>query len=219
MVEGSKYTNNADFLALKETVLKEGLEILDAEWTEVSDKKGMKTMDRAQDYEGNKMRGCETVMADMTWESFSKLSWDETLSHEGPKSGGKNILETTLLEEVDEDCRVFYQLVKPPFPLSKREFVYLVARKQLEDGRFLLNYRSVDHSTKPADGSNVRGMFYANAFIGKDTPEGLHIKFGGAYDPMGSVPGAIKKMAATDSYDRIKDMSKFAYAKKKDGTI
>eukprot|EP00357_Protocruzia_adherens_P029884 CAMPEP_0114999112 /NCGR_PEP_ID=MMETSP0216-20121206/15943_1 /TAXON_ID=223996 /ORGANISM="Protocruzia adherens, Strain Boccale" /LENGTH=160 /DNA_ID=CAMNT_0002363907 /DNA_START=2165 /DNA_END=2647 /DNA_ORIENTATION=+ len=155
----------------------------------------------------------------LSWKSFISAFSNLDFGHEMAKYAGRNVVETSLIEWVDENCYIGYQLSKSPFPMSKRSFVFMAAWKDIGEGKHVINVKSLSHDKKPETENDIRALLLASAYLIEERDEKIHGKFLGAFDLGGSIPSVFLKMADADSYNRLELFDEAHLALKKKGII
>mmetsp|Transcript_51627 Transcript_51627/g.59035 ORF Transcript_51627/g.59035 Transcript_51627/m.59035 type:complete len:171 (-) Transcript_51627:241-753(-) len=146
---GKAYTNNPTLLAIKEQALKEADELLNgSEWTIKKEKDGLKQLDRNQTWQDEKVRGCEAEICG-NFHDIVRFQTEPELLAAGYKVQGRHCLEARVLEYVDRECLVLFELMKPPFPVSKRELVTIRCWKDLGDGQKVSIVKSINYEGCP----------------------------------------------------------------------
>eukprot|EP00357_Protocruzia_adherens_P018743 CAMPEP_0115007478 /NCGR_PEP_ID=MMETSP0216-20121206/21213_1 /TAXON_ID=223996 /ORGANISM="Protocruzia adherens, Strain Boccale" /LENGTH=218 /DNA_ID=CAMNT_0002374447 /DNA_START=74 /DNA_END=730 /DNA_ORIENTATION=+ len=218
-MEETKYSRNAELLIRKGEILDEARNIINfPEWILKKDKDGYVSRKRQENFDGIKMMRCDGPLK-MSWRQFIELFISSDLTHALTIAAGKNPLETSILEWVDETCFVACQVVKCPFPLSDREFVYMVAWEDLGQGEYILNYKSLAYEPRPESPKLVRARIDANIFRVRTEGDELNVCFVGSYDVMGSIPQSLKKIIASDNYDRLPMFQRAYDVLKKKGSV
>mmetsp|Transcript_3996 Transcript_3996/g.4421 ORF Transcript_3996/g.4421 Transcript_3996/m.4421 type:complete len:219 (-) Transcript_3996:224-880(-) len=218
-MEARTYTRNPEHLAFKEQILREAEEILNTgSYTTKKEKKGFAHIVRNEEFEGHRLLGSEGTM-DLSWEAFLSAFTNPEFFHEMTKHTGKKVVETSIIEWVDETCYIGYQLVNPPFPLSKRSFVFLATWEDLGDGKHIVNAKSLSHDKKPENSKDVRAVLPATVYMIEERGEQIYVKFSGTFDLKGSIPSAIKKMVETDNYSRLEVFNEVHPILKKRGIV
>mmetsp|Transcript_58061 Transcript_58061/g.66267 ORF Transcript_58061/g.66267 Transcript_58061/m.66267 type:complete len:221 (-) Transcript_58061:40-702(-) len=214
------YTKNPVLLTIKDKILSDAENLITQRtWTSRDEKHGCIGKDLEGDWDGHKIKGSEGDL-EMSLDNLWVILSDPQVILTRAKNAGKNMLEMRVVEHVDENSRVFYQLHKPPFPMSKREVVTLFCKKVLSDGRHLYAARSIDHGDCPDNGKNVRAISHIWVWLIEEKGEGkLHCHYAGAFDPMGYVPGVIKNKAEGEHYTKIASIQESYKVLKKNGQI
>mmetsp|Transcript_4705 Transcript_4705/g.5315 ORF Transcript_4705/g.5315 Transcript_4705/m.5315 type:complete len:222 (+) Transcript_4705:73-738(+) len=216
---GKSYTHNEQLLLLKEQFLKEAEDLFNgSNWTAKKEKDGVKWLDRDEKWNDRPVKGCEGEIG-ISWANLTALITDPEVIVANAKVQGRKVQETRVVEHVDEQCIVLYELHKPPFPVSKREIITLRCLKELDDGRKLSITKSIPYSTIPED-KYVRAECHFNCFLVEDLGNGSSkIRSCGYFDPRGSIPEVLKKKADEDHYRRVKIIGDSLGQLKKNGTL
>mmetsp|Transcript_57105 Transcript_57105/g.65119 ORF Transcript_57105/g.65119 Transcript_57105/m.65119 type:complete len:224 (-) Transcript_57105:200-871(-) len=203
------YTHNPTLLAIKEQALKEADELLNgSSWRVKKEKNGLKQQVRNQNWSDLKVRGCEAEICGDFNDVYRFLTEPE-LFISGYKSVGKTCEEGKVLEYVDKDCVVIYELHKPPFPVSKREVVTIRCFKDLGNGQKLSIVKSIDYEACPESDTTVRSFCHFLVYHIEEKSDGkMYIRSCGSTDPKGSIPDFLKNMAEKEHYERVKLLEK-----------
>eukprot|EP01062_Namystynia_karyoxenos_P066687 TRINITY_DN60611_c0_g1_i1.p2 TRINITY_DN60611_c0_g1~~TRINITY_DN60611_c0_g1_i1.p2 ORF type:complete len:311 (+),score=75.87 TRINITY_DN60611_c0_g1_i1:84-1016(+) len=110
-----------------------------------------------------------------------------------PTRDRSRIIEWRVVEDIDEDSRVVLEVQDMPWPLDRREFVYLQL-KRMSAGKFFYCGSSVEHPNCPVpeEGSKViRGSIWAGMCVEEAGEGKLNIVNTGRVDPYGELPPAV----------------------------
>eukprot|EP01062_Namystynia_karyoxenos_P032185 TRINITY_DN23754_c0_g1_i1.p1 TRINITY_DN23754_c0_g1~~TRINITY_DN23754_c0_g1_i1.p1 ORF type:complete len:773 (+),score=191.55 TRINITY_DN23754_c0_g1_i1:85-2403(+) len=97
---------------------------------------------------------------------------------------------------------IFHEVDNLPWPLSARDFVYLVAVKELNDGSIVIAQHSVVHPSVPQRGKTpVRGELHIAGYVVQPVPgrpDACRITQLGLVDPKGSIPTSVLEYFVDD---------------------
>lgn len=104
-------------------------------------------------------------------------------------------------------------VVKYPFPLSKRDYVYERVTAEEEDGGFVLATAAADHPDKPESAKYVRVFDSKTAYVLRPASEedmrtrGPHCRFvyTAVDDPRGSIPSSIVSYVTSKTLPSVMD--------------
>mmetsp|Transcript_3992 Transcript_3992/g.4414 ORF Transcript_3992/g.4414 Transcript_3992/m.4414 type:complete len:223 (-) Transcript_3992:750-1418(-) len=202
------YTRSEKYLAMKDQILREAEEIFaEAKWKIKKTKDGFTTRKSDNEFLGQRLRGC-VGKVDLDLDILIKLVFDPWAMEAAANVDEETILETKLLESVDEDCCIIYQLMKAPFPMSNRSATWIVAKKDLGGGKILINSQTLEHSATPKNDKVIASEMLSDAFLLDTDQDGLQVQYAGFYNPKGSIPGFVKDMIGTELYERLPILEK-----------
>ena len=132
--------------------------------------------------EGVTAKECNEILA-----KFTKEDW-------GTLDEGAKMTEYDIVEQIDANTKVNYEVESFPFPLWARDFVMITKTEEQKDKSQLFIATSIDHPSKPENPKQyVRGNTIVASFLFTDSQDGkttqavrvLHA------DPNGDIPTSL----------------------------
>jgi len=197
------YTHDQKHLAFKEQMLTDAQNVfLNATWKIKKQKKGFTSRKRDTEILGHRLRGCVGDL-DIHVDTLMKMLTDPEVMEIGYNIDQEMILETKILERVDDSSLILYHVYKMPFPMKNRYITMMIAWKHLDDGQIVVNSKSLKHKDTPVVEKLIEMEMHVDAFLLKPQDGKVHAQYAGHYDPCGSVPEFVKEMIGSEQYGRL----------------
>ena len=115
------------------------------------------------------------VIRDFVWDIKKRKEWD------------KNLDEIYEVQKFNDNCRIIYQRLFTPWPVSQRDFVFAQRHQTVGDTTWVIG-ESVDAGVRHLE-NVVRGRVMSSGYrIKKIGEKQSAVTFMSAADPMGSIP-------------------------------
>eukprot|EP01098_Paradermamoeba_levis_P007339 TRINITY_DN3026_c0_g1_i1.p1 TRINITY_DN3026_c0_g1~~TRINITY_DN3026_c0_g1_i1.p1 ORF type:complete len:198 (-),score=74.63 TRINITY_DN3026_c0_g1_i1:58-651(-) len=121
-----------------------------------------------------------------------------------------DVKEWRVVQQIDDNTRVLYQVNSLPWPLWARDTCLTQARRE-KDGTFALLLKSTSHADAPEKPKDyVRAQVLTSAFIfapeGADKTKFIRIVH---VDPSGNIPSSVVNSSAKQLHEAPAKLSKF----------
>lgn len=129
---------------------------------------------------------------------------------EGVKIQDADVVEYSILENIDNGCRVCRQVNHLPWPLWSRESVYAQYVKQIDSNRICIVMYSVNHNAAPVNlNSYVRTNINISAiYLEKIDQHSTKVYRIAHVDPSGYIPSSITNTYVYKTRELIKHLQK-----------
>ena len=149
--------------------------------------------------------------------AFGKVkSTAETLAMVYTSTAFRKSWDDYCIEFANLQDDIYYYLVKYPWPLSNREYVYQAQQRTMKDGSIVfLGSSFPDHaSLQPEKKGVVRIVDYQQRLVLRDGPDGLcDVVSFYSDDPRGNIPSAVVNWAASTGVPKFFDKMEQACGK------
>ncbi len=120
--------------------------------------------------------------------------------------------ERSHVENISDSEAILFEINEMPWPVQDRDLVVHHKLELSEDKKYLvLNFKSVDHTSKPRSSDRVRAQFHHGRLKFIPFGEFTKIELEVLVDPMGSIPKwVVNILQISMPYEFIKSLDEFA---------
>eukprot|EP00761_Pharyngomonas_kirbyi_P006180 gb/GECH01006186.1/.p1 GENE.gb/GECH01006186.1/~~gb/GECH01006186.1/.p1 ORF type:complete len:208 (+),score=33.01 gb/GECH01006186.1/:1-624(+) len=163
----------------------------DSVWTFIQEKEGV-TLERNNEETGNvsMFRLVGQMKADKG-HIATQVLWDK----ENAKKLSSTLTDVEVVEKLSNEMEIQYHSHgNMPWGVTKRDFVFVRSRRQLDNGNYVIASMSVTHQDRPPRKDHVRGDFFSGYLVQDNGDGTCQVSYIIRMDLKGSIPSFVMNL-------------------------